>query len=90
VQNSRTVNGIPNRERLNAAKREMQISQSKSGVPCNHGKQPLYYELYKKIFRSLENLNHYSEKDYRNAERKFLKYSLEQRKIEMEGEPFGE
>jgi len=42
--------------------------------------------LYKNIFRIPENLNHYSEKDYRAAERKFLKQALEQRKIEMEEE----
>jgi hypothetical protein len=55
----------------------------------NRGIQALI-KIYKKIFRMPENLNHYSERDYRTAERKFLKYSLEQRKIEMEGEPFGE
>jgi hypothetical protein len=43
-------------------------------------------EIYKALFRIPENLNHYSEKEYRAAERKFLKYSLEQRKIEMEEE----
>jgi len=37
--------------------------------------------LYKNIFRSPENLNHYSKRDYRKAERKFLKYALEQRRI---------
>jgi hypothetical protein len=47
-------------------------------------------KIYMNISRIPENRNHYSEKDYRNAERKFLKYSLEQRKIEMEEEPLGE
>ncbi len=56
---------------------------------ANRGIQALI-KIYKNTFRIPENLNHYSEKDYRNAERKFLKYALEQRKIEMEGEPFGE
>jgi hypothetical protein len=56
---------------------------------ANRGIQALI-KIYKNTFRIPENLNHYSEKDYRAAERKFLKYSLEQRKIEMEGEPFGE
>jgi len=44
--------------------------------------------LYKSIFRTPENLNHYSERDYRKAERKFLKYALEQRMIESEEELF--
>jgi hypothetical protein len=44
--------------------------------------------LYKSIFRTPENLNHYSERDYRIAERKFLKYALEQRMIESEEELF--
>jgi len=46
--------------------------------------------LYKNIFRTPENLNHYSKSNYRKAERKFLKYSLEQRKIEIEEELFEE
>ncbi len=33
-------------------------------------------EKYKKIFRIPENLQYYSEKDYKIAERKFLKYAL--------------
>jgi hypothetical protein len=33
---------------------------------------------YKTLFRIPENVNHYSEEDYRLAERKFLKYLLEQ------------
>jgi hypothetical protein len=40
-------------------------------------------KIYKNIFRIPENLNYYSEKDHRVSERKFLRYSLEQRKIEM-------
>jgi hypothetical protein len=60
-----------------------------NNLRANRGIRALI-KIYKKIFRIPENLNHYSEKDYRIAERKFLKYSLEQRKIEMEGEPFGE
>ena len=31
---------------------------------------------YKNIFRKPENLNHYSESDLREAEKKFLKYVL--------------
>jgi hypothetical protein len=44
--------------------------------------------LYKTIFRIPENLNHYSKRDYRKAERKFLKYALEQRRVENEEELF--
>jgi len=44
--------------------------------------------LYKSIFHTPENLNHYSERDYRKAERKFLKYALEQRMIESEEKLF--
>jgi hypothetical protein len=54
-------------------------------LKANRGIRALL-KIYKNIFRIPENLNHYSEKDYRNAERKFLKYSLEQRKLEMEEE----
>jgi len=50
----------------------------------------LLIKIYKNIFRIPENLNHYSEKDYRAAERKFLKLALEQRKTEMEEELLGE
>ena len=46
--------------------------------------------LYKSIFRTPENLNHYSKRDYRKAERKFLKHALEQRRIQNQGELFGE
>ena len=31
---------------------------------------------YRSIFRTAENLNHYSEADFREAEKKFLKYTL--------------
>jgi hypothetical protein len=33
-------------------------------------------EKYRKVFRVPENLNFYSEEDYKTAERKFVKYSL--------------
>lgn len=36
----------------------------------------LILKKYKKAFRIPENLNFYSEKDFREAERKFLKYAL--------------
>lgn len=42
--------------------------------------------LHKNIFRGSENLNHYSKRDYRKEKRRFLKYALEQRRIEKEEE----
>jgi hypothetical protein len=33
-------------------------------------------EKYRKVFRVPENLNFYTEEDYKRAERKFVKYSL--------------
>ena len=36
---------------------------------------------YRNMFQISENLNHYSEADYKIAERKFLKYALGQTKI---------
>lgn len=36
----------------------------------------LMIEKYKEIFRIPENLRHYSETDFRTAERKFLKWAL--------------
>jgi hypothetical protein len=56
-----------------------------TNLRANRGIQALI-KIYKNIFRVPENLNHYSEKDYRVAERKFLKQALEQREIEMEEE----
>ena len=47
-------------------------------------------KIYKSRFRIPENLDHYSESDYRTAERRFLKYVIEQGKIEMKKEPLGE
>ena len=36
----------------------------------------LLVEKYRKKFRIAENINHYSEKNYKIAERKFLKFAL--------------
>jgi hypothetical protein len=36
----------------------------------------LLLKKYKSIFRIPENLNYYSERDYRMAEKKFIKYEL--------------
>ena len=36
----------------------------------------LLLEKYRKEFRVAENLNHYSEENYKIAERKFLKFAL--------------
>ena len=42
----------------------------------------LLLEKYKKIFRIPENLNYYSEKDYRAAEKKFIKYALREGEVD--------
>jgi len=55
--------------------------QEKSGIR-------LLLERYKALFRTEENRNHYEEEDYRNAERKFLKYALEQRRMETQEKLF--
>jgi hypothetical protein len=36
----------------------------------------LLIEHYKRIYRIPENLNHYSEEDYQEAEKKFVKYCI--------------
>ncbi|MBW1861607.1 MAG: hypothetical protein JRJ02_04445 [Deltaproteobacteria bacterium] len=41
----------------------------------------LLLKKYREIFRTPENLNHYSKTDYKIAERKFLKYALLQSEI---------
>lgn len=48
----------------------------------------LLLNRYKAIFQTEENQKYYSEEDYRKAERKFLKYVLEQRRIESQEERF--
>ena len=63
--------------------------ETEENVRANKGKKSLV-EIYKAPFRIPENLDHYSESDYRNTERRFLKYALEHRKIEMENKPLGE
>jgi hypothetical protein len=45
-------------------------------------------ERYRAIFHPEENRDYYGEKDYRRAERKFLRYALEQRRIEIQEELF--
>jgi len=54
-------------------------SRYKSGIQ-------LLLKKYRKLFRTPENLDHYSETDLRRAERKFLKYTLGQRRIEIKDE----
>ena len=56
-------------------------------LKANQGIKSLI-ETYKSLFHIPENLNHYSKRDYRSAERKFLKYALEQRWIENQVELF--
>ena len=46
----------------------------------------LLLEKYRELFRTPENLNHYLDIDFRRAERKFLKYALQRRRFESEGE----
>ena len=41
----------------------------------------LLIQKYRNIFQISENLNHYSEADYKIAERKFLKYALGQTNV---------
>ena len=41
----------------------------------------LLIDKYKKAFRIPENINYYSDKDYQNAEKKFIKHSLSKGKI---------
>jgi len=41
----------------------------------------LLLQRYRNIFRIPENLDYYSEADYKIAERKFLKYALGQTKV---------
>lgn len=48
----------------------------------------LLINRYKAIFQTEENQKYYSEEDYRKAERKFLKYVLEQRRMESQEERF--
>ena len=43
---------------------------------------------YKAIFRVPEDFKQYSKRDLKSAERKFLKYVLEQGRIEIEDELF--
>ena len=48
-------------------------------MKTSSGKQTgieMMIEKYKEIFRIPENLKHYSESDFRMAERKFLKWAL--------------
>lgn len=63
------------------------LSTMKKGLKNKSGIQLLIHK-YRSMFRIPENQNHYSDKDYRNAERKFLKYVLEQRRIEIQDEIF--
>jgi len=60
-----------------------------NGLKANRGIKSLI-EIYRTLFRIPENSNHYSEKDYRAAERKFLKYALEKGRMKLEEEPLGE
>jgi hypothetical protein len=65
----------------NKVKLAMKKSKKKSGIH-------LLLKKYRTMFRIPENQNHYSEEDYRNAERMFLKHALEQRRIERQNDLF--
>ena len=58
-------------------------------LKANRGIKSLV-EIYRTLFCIPENTNHYSEKDYRAAERKFLKYALAKRRMKLEEEPLEE
>ena len=60
-----------------------------NGMKANRGIKTLL-EIYRSLFRIPENTNHYSEKDYRAAERKILKYALTKRRMKLEKELLGE
>lgn len=55
--------------------------QDKSGLR-------LLLERYRAFFRTEETRKYCREEDYRKAERKFLKYALEQRRIEIQEKLF--
>jgi hypothetical protein len=57
----------------------------KKGQQNNFGIE-LLIEKYRTAFRIPENFNHYSEEDYKVAERRFLKYAMEHRIIEIDKE----
>ena len=46
----------------------------------------LFLQRYRTEYRIRENLDHYTESDYKKAERRFLKYVVEQGIIESEEE----
>ncbi len=47
----------------------------------------LLLDRYRTAFRIPENLEHYSEEDYKRAERRFLKYAIEHGDIESREVP---
>ena len=47
----------------------------------------LLLDRYRTAFRIPENLEHYSEEDYKRAERRFLKYAIEYGPIESREVP---
>ncbi len=56
-------------------------------VPNDYTGMGLLIEKYRAIFKSPENTNHYSEEDYKAAERKFLIWCLENRNTAPVGSP---
>jgi len=43
----------------------------------------LLLKKYRKIFETAEDMDHYSQRNYRIAEKKFLKYAVLERSIEI-------
>jgi len=54
----------------------VRLCKKDNGIQCLLSK-------YRKMFQIPENLNHYSKKDYKIAERKFLKYTLKERRAQF-------
>ena len=48
----------------------------------------LLLEKYRALFQAAEPQDHYSRKDFSEAERKFLKHALEQRRMEIQEDLF--
>ena len=44
----------------------------------------LLLDRYRTAFRIPENLEHYSDEDYKRAERRFIKYAIEYGRVEMD------
>ena len=59
----------------------MKKRKKKSGIR-------LLLEKYRALFQAAENQAHHSQKDFSEAEKKFLKHALEQRRMEIQEDLF--